>query len=271
MHTFQQVVSDRTHIAGMIAQSIPERLREHVAEIPPGRVSWTELVPGGAHWSWHLSRGTSVRFVALDDRANCAVVLYAAHDRTERYSMPDSCKAQHTTHFTQGNVLMSDMGRSMVSVTADTLGAHDGFGMLLDTARMEQQYGEQRYQESRNAMHRSGKDGLLIEIGKYGLSARDLIAPVNLFTKVAVDQKGRFSFNAAREVKGSMVELRCDMDLVMAISTAPHPLDTRPGYQPGKIGVIAWQTGAAPEDDFCRHYLPECGRALHYADLLAVS
>jgi hypothetical protein len=41
-------------------------------------------------------------------------------------------------------------------------------------------------------MHRSGKDGLLIEIGKHGLGARDLIAPVNLFSKVSVDEAGRF-------------------------------------------------------------------------------
>ena len=69
---------------------------------------------------------------------------------------------------------MSDMGRSMASFTADSLGWHDPLGALLDNELMTEKYGEKRYGEARNAMHRSGKDGLLIEIGKYGLTRRDL-------------------------------------------------------------------------------------------------
>jgi uncharacterized protein YcgI (DUF1989 family) len=42
-------------------------------------------------------------------------------------------------------------------------------------------------------MYRSGRDGLLIEIGKYGLTRRDLVAPVNFFSKVSVDAEGRFA------------------------------------------------------------------------------
>ncbi|CAG2136767.1 hypothetical protein LMG31506_01717 [Cupriavidus yeoncheonensis] len=240
-------------------------------QLPAAQVLWSEMVPGGGHWSWRLSRGTSLRFVALGDRANCAVVLYAAHDRLERYSMPDTCKALHTAHFTRGHVLMSDMGRAMASLTHDTLGWHDPFGALLDTVRMRDKYGEQRFEAHRNAMHRSGRDGLLVETGKYGLSARDLIAPVNLFSKVAVDGEGRFAFDAACSVRGTAVELRCEMDLILAISTAPHPLDPRNGYQPGAIGVAAWRSGPAPADDYCRSFRPECARALHNADIFAIS
>ncbi|CAG2158082.1 urea amidolyase associated protein UAAP1 [Cupriavidus numazuensis] len=241
------------------------------ADLPATRVLWSEIVPGGGHWSWRVTRGTSLRFAALGERANCSVVLYAAHDKLERYSTPDTCKALHTAHFTRGHVLMSDMGRAMVSVTHDTLGWHDPFGAVLDTARMRDKYGECRFEAHRNAMHRSGRDGLLIEAGKYGLTARDLIAPVNLFSKVAVDEQGRFAFDAARSVRGSSVELRCEMDLVIAISTAPHPLDPRDGYQPGAIGVAAWRSGPAPADDFCRGFRPECARALHNADVFALS
>ncbi|AQV97151.1 urea carboxylase [Cupriavidus necator] len=249
----------------------PEHWRRFAPDLPPTRVLWSEIVPGGGHWSWRLSRGTTLRFAALEARANCSVVLYAAHDRLERYSMPDTCKALHTAHFTRGHVLMSDMGRAMASVTHDTLGWHDPLGALLDAARLRDKYGEQRFGTHRNAMYRAGRDGLLIEIGKYGLAARDLIAPVNLFSRVTVDAEGRFGFDAERQVEGGAVELRCDMDLIVAISTAPHPLDPRAGYAPGKVGVAAWRSGPAPADDYCRGYRAECARALHNADMLALS
>jgi hypothetical protein len=85
--------------------------------------------------------------------------------------MPDSLKAQHTAHYTRGHVLMSDMGRALASITADSLGWHDPLGLLLDDERMATaKYGEHSYQEARNGMYRSGKHGLLIEIGKYGLT-----------------------------------------------------------------------------------------------------
>jgi urea carboxylase-associated protein 2 len=241
------------------------------ADLPADRVVWSEVLPGGAHWSWRLSRGTSLRFAALDDRANCSVVLYAAHDPLERYNLPDSLKAQHTAHYTRGHTLMSDMGRSLASFTHDTLGWHDPFGALLDGTRMAQKYGEHRYEAHRNAMYRAGRDGLLIEIGKHGLTARDLIAPVNLFSRVTVDANGRFVFDDQRQTAGASVELRCDMDVVVAVSTAPHPLDPRPGYAPGKVGIAAWKSGAAPADDYCRGFRPECARALHNADVFALA
>ncbi len=240
-------------------------------ELPADRLVWSEIVPGGAHWSWRLSRGTALRFVALDDRANCSIVLYAAHSTLERYNMPDSLKAQHTARYSAGHVLMSDMGRALASFTLDTLGWHDPLGALLDTPAMEAKYGVHRYEQHRNAMHRSGRDGLLIETGKHGLTLRDQIAPVNLFSKLSVAADGRFVFDADRPVKGAKVELRMDMDVILALSTAPHPLDPRPGYAPGKVGIAAWKCGPAPADDGCRRFRPECARALHNSDIFALS
>lgn len=240
-------------------------------ELPAERVVWSEVVPGGAHWSWRLSRGMALRFVALDERVNASLVLYAAHSTLERYNMPDSLKAQHTAHYRAGHVLMSDMGRSMASITHDTLGWHDPLGAVLDTPTMHAKYGEHRYEAHRNAMYRSGRDGLLIETGKHGLTARDQIAPINLFSKVSVDGEGRFVFDAQRAVKGAVIELRLDMDVIVALSTAPHPLDPRPGYAPGKLGIAAWRCGPAPVDDPCRRFRPECARALHNSDVFALS
>jgi len=88
---------------------------------------------------------------------------------------------------------------------------------------------------------------------------------------VTVEADGRFVFDDQRRTAGASVELRCDMDVIVAVSTAPHPLDPRPGYQPGKVGIAAWKSGAAPADDYCRGFRPECARALHNADVFALA
>ncbi len=236
-------------------------------ELPAERVMWSEVLPGGCHWSWVMPRGSRLRMVALDAGANLSMVLYHAKEKLERYNMPDSLKAQHTAHYTQGHVLMSDMGRALASITEDTLGWHDPMGALLDAERLHAKYGERSFHTHRNGMYRSGKDGLLIEIGKYGLARRDLIAPVNFFSKVAVDEEGRFQFAPQHAPAGAMVELRFDMDTLIAVSSAPHPLNPAADYAPGKVGLAAWKSGPAAPDDLCRRFRPECARALHNADM----
>jgi len=241
---------------------------EALAGVDMERQMWSEIVPGGGHWSWRMPRGSAIRFVALEDGANVSAVMYSALEKLERYNMPDSLKAQHTAHYSRGHVLMSDMGRSMASITADSLGWHDPLGALLDNGLMTAKYGERRYEDARNGMYRSGKDGLLIEIGKYGLTRRDLIAPINLFSKVSVDEEGRFGFASSHAKAGDFVELRFDMDVILAISTAPHALDPNPVYAPKKVGLLAWRCGTAGPHDCCRAFRPENARALHNSDVL---
>jgi uncharacterized protein len=107
---------------------------DSTADLQAEDVLWSDMLPGGHHWSWRLQRGRALRFVALEPNANLSMVLYAAHDKIERYNMPDSLKAQHTAHYTRGHVLMTDMGRALVSVTHDSLGWHDPLGLLRATA-----------------------------------------------------------------------------------------------------------------------------------------
>ncbi len=245
--------------------------QQFAPDLPADKVVFSDIIPGGGHWSWVLSRGTSLRLTALEGGANLSLVLYSAREKLERYNMPDSLKAQHTAHYTRGHVLMSDMGRALASITADSLGWHDPLGLLLDTPRLEQKYGGRRFQEARNAMSRSGKDGLLIEIGKYGLAKRDLVAPVNFFSKVTVDEEGGFHFVPDHASAGDQVELRFEMDVIVAVSSAPHPLDPNPDYQPKKVGVAAWRSGPAPKEDYCRSFRPENARAIYNAEVLALS
>ena len=245
-----------------------EHWRHFAPDLAEDKVLFSELVPGGGHWSYRLPRGVCLRITALEAGANLSVVLYSAQEKLERYNMPDSLKAQHTAHYTRGHVLMSDMGRSLASLTADSVGWHDPLGLLLDNRLMHEKYGEHAYQRYRNGMYRSGRDGLLIEIGKYGLAKRDLVAPVNFFSKVRVDEEGRFKYVPGHAKAGDYVDLRLDMDVLVAFSAAPHPLDPNPAYAPSKVGLAAWRSGPAPKDDYCRAFRPENARALHNSDML---
>ena len=244
------------------------KLASLAPDLDPARVLFTEMFPGGGHWSYRLKRGTTLRFIDLDGTANVSLLLYRADEKLERLNLPDTLKAQHTAHLTAGHALYSDMGRVMASFAADTVGWHDPLCGVSDAAMAKERYGEQRYQEHRNAMVRNGRDSLLIELGKWGLGLRDLVPNVNLFSKVGVDADGRFGFVAGNSQPGAHVDLRLEMDVLLALSTAPHPLDPRATYEPGKVGLVAWQSGAAGLDDLCRNACPENRRGYANTDII---
>lgn len=257
----------QTHTAQSIVD-IPDFSAEFAPDIPHEKVRWTELVPGGGHWSYRVKRGTTLRFIDLEGGANVAALLYRADERHERLNLPDTLKAQHTAHLTAGNVLYSDMGRILAAIAKDTVGWHDPLCGVSDAANIQRKYGEHRYQEHRNAMYRNGKDSLLIEIGKWGLGLRDQVPNVNLFSKVIVDHDGKFQFIANHSKKNDFVELRFEMETLIAISTAPHPLDTATTYSPKKIGIVAWESGPATADDACRLSCAENQRGYYNTELV---
>lgn len=213
---------------------------------------WSEVVPGGGHHSFRVKRGTTLRFIDLDGAANLSLMLYRADERLERLNLPDTLKAQHTARLTSGHVLYSDMGRILAAISADTVGWHDPLCGVSDAAQVEEKYGASRYQEQRNAMHRNGKDSLLIELSKWGLGWRDLVPSLNLFSKVVVNEAGQFHFARGHSPIGGYVELRFEMDTLVALSAAPHPLDPAATYAPGRVAIVAWDSGTAGPDDHCR-------------------
>jgi uncharacterized protein YcgI (DUF1989 family) len=105
-------------------------------------------------------------------------------------------------------------------------------------------------------------------MGKWGLGLRDLVPNVNLFSKVTVDGDGRFHFVDGHGRPGAFVELRFEMDTLVLVSTAPHPLDPRPAYEPGKVAIVAWDSGPAGPADPCRLSCPQNRRGFYNTELI---
>ncbi len=226
-----------------------------------GKTLWEEVLPAGAHWSGVLRRGVTLRLTDLEGGANVSALFYNQEEKLERYNMADTLKGQHTAFLTAGNVCHSDMGRVLCSVTADSCGWHDTISGVSTKAIIQAKYGVSTYQEARNARYQNGYDSLINELGKYGLGRRDLVSNINFFSKVVVDEAGNMTFVEDNSKAGDAVDLRFEMDSLVVLSTAPHPLDTAPEYSPKPVKLSAIFTGPAPADDACRKSCGENRRA----------
>ena len=225
------------------------------------KVFWEETVPGGAAWSHVLKRRTALRITDVQGGANVGMVLFNADNLTERYNMADTLKAQHIARFTSGDVLMSDMGRALISVVADTCGWHDPLSGNSNARIATARYGEGGYQELRNNCIKNGLDCLLVEMATYGLGWRDLMPGVNWFSKVAVHADGGMGFVLDNSVAGSYVELRAEMNVLVVLHTCPHPMDPNPHWAPKPVQLSVRHSPPVEIDDACRVKCEENTRA----------
>jgi urea carboxylase-associated protein 2 len=225
-------------------------------------VLFEETVQPGATWSHVLKRGTSLRITDTEGGANAGAMFYNFECPAERYNMPDTLKAQHIARLTEGFVLYSDMGRVLCSIVADTVGWHDPLSGCSSATLVKQKYGEASYQEHRNDCYRNARDGFLIELEKWGLSARDVTSVVNLFSRVTVGEEGGMTFHPGNSTPGSYVELRAEMNVLTILNTCQHPLDPNPRYAPKPVHLSIRRAEPAGPDDPCRVSRPENGRGL---------
>ena len=226
----------------------------------PAAVLWEETVEPGASWSHVLKRGTVLRITDIEGGANVGALFYNFECPVERYNMPDTLKAQHIARLTEGLVLYSDMGRILCSVVKDTVGWHDPIGGCSRAALVTAKYGESRYQESRNDCHKNGRDSFLVELGKWGLGPRDLVANVNFFSRVTVAEDGGMAFRPGNSPPGSYVELRAEMNVLTVLNTCQHPLDLNSEYAPKPVKLSIRRAAAPGPNDPCRLSRPENGR-----------
>lgn len=248
-------------------------LAEAPPDVTPGTlrdVLFTDVVREGATWSHVLKRGTALRITDPTGRANVAAMFYNWENPTERYNMPDTLKAQHTARLAAGHVLYSDMGRILCSITHDSLGWHDPLSGVGNAALVAAKYGEGSYQRLRNAWHRNAHDSFVIELAKYGLSARDMVAPVNFFSKVVVDASGAMRFVPGHSSPGAAIELRAEMPVLVILNTCQHPMDPHPSYDPQAVDLAVRRVPPPAADDRCRVSCPENGRGFTLTERYAL-
>ena len=221
---------------------------------------WTELLPGGHHWSARIQRGAVLQLKSLGQNANVALYCVNSEDKLERYNMPDSLKGQHTAYLSTGHILASDLGRAMISIVKDDHAWNDAFCAPSTASQIENQFGSKTFQDARNDMYRNGKDSLLLEMTKFGLSATDLSSTLNLFSKVQPDANGNLSY-VASDNTNQIIELRFEMDCLVFLSSAPHALDNSTEYAPADVQLSLYKALPLSGNDICRDSCPQNQRA----------
>jgi urea carboxylase-associated protein 2 len=168
-----------------------------------------------------------------------------------------------------GHLLLSDQGRVLASITADTSGHHDALCGTSSRLRNEERYGDGSPQGPSPA----GRELQVLAAAKHGMSGRDVGPGVSFFKGVRAEPDGALTFTGAADPGPApgFVEFRAELPLVVVIANVPHPLDPRPAYSCSTLEVLAWSGPPTAADDPLRTASPEAERAFLNTDDYLVS
>lgn len=204
-----------------------------------GHLLWAETVAGGNYTHRVLARGTELRLTDLRGDACAHLLLYAADRPWERLNVADTVKVQWNAYLGEGHLLLSDQGRVLASVIADTSGRHDSLCGTSTLARNTARYGDGSPQSPSPA----GRELFKLAAAKNGLEPRDLPPSLSFFQGVQVHDDGALEFTGSIGPGGSLT-LRTEQPVTVLIANVPHPVDPRPEYTSSPLEVLAWR--AAP-------------------------
>jgi uncharacterized protein len=231
------------------------------ASISPTLVLIEEIVPGGAYWSGIINRGNTLRITDLEGSQGVSMLCYNADNPVERLNVADTAKIQFNAFLKKGMVIYSDMGRVLCSITEDTSGYHDLLGGCSNAASNFVKYGDRDFWQN-------SRDHFLKALTRQGLSKRDIMPNLNLFSRVAVDPDGKMTFVEGCERPGSFIDLRAEMNVLVVLSNCPHVLHSSKVFAPKPIQLTIWDSPAPESDDLCRNANPEAERGFINTDAL---
>jgi urea carboxylase-associated protein 2 len=194
----------------------------------------------GRYTALPLARGTRIRLTDTGGDACVHVLLYRSGALHERLNVADTVKVPWQAYPTAGHPLLSDAGRLMGTIVADTSARHDALTGTTTLAGNTARYGAGTVHSSSPA----GRELLTLAALKQGLGARDVAPSLSLFKGIRVDPDGSIRFTGSAGA-GAAVEILLQMDAVVLLANTAHPLDPRPDFTGTAVDVVAWH---APED-----------------------
>ncbi|WP_060885372.1 urea amidolyase associated protein UAAP1 [Streptomyces caniscabiei] len=223
----------------------------------PERLVWAETVAGGSYTHRVLARGTEVRLTDLRGDACAHLLLHHADRPWERLNVADTVKVQWNAYLGEGVLLLSDQGRVLASVVADTSGRHDALCGTSTLARNTERYGD----GTPHSASPAGRELFKLAAAKNGLEPRDLPPSLSFFQGVRVREDGTLDFTGSAG-PGAAVTLRTEQDVTVLIANVPHPADPRPEYVSTPLEVLAWRAEPTRPGDPLWDASPEGRRAL---------
>ncbi|TPV48738.1 DUF1989 domain-containing protein [Pseudarthrobacter phenanthrenivorans] len=220
------------------ASTAPARLTEGLPDgVSP---TWAESLAFGRYTTMTLARATRIRLTDTAGDACVHALLYRSGALHERLNIADTVKVPWQAYPSTGHPLLSDAGRLMATIVADTSSRHDALTGATTLEGNTARYGA----GTAHSASPAARELLTLGALKSGLGPSDVAPSLTLFKGINVDAAGGITFTGSAG-PGAAVELLLQLDAVLVLANTAHPLDPRPHFTGTAVDLVAWH---APQD-----------------------
>jgi len=185
--------------------------------------------------AFQVVTGEVVRVIDPSGAQVADFVCLSATDKGEYLSQARTRVNNWTYRPTKGSVLYSNRNRPMFTLGEDTVGVHDLLFSPCSSFIYEQIY---------KVGPRSGcLENLSAALAKHGVSADLVPDPLNIFMNTHTNRDGSLAIERAPSQPGDHLDLRAEMDAIVAVSACADDLDECNGGQCTPIDVQVLEIG----------------------------
>ncbi|MCA1032709.1 urea carboxylase-associated family protein [Bacillus timonensis] len=170
-----------------------------------------------------LKKGQVIRVIDIEGKQVADLVAINADDSTECLDPGATIDALHSKDIQQGEPLYSNRYQPMLTVMKDMVGKHD---LLLPACRPEMY--EILYDKRE---HANCFDNLNKALVSFNIQPLQQHRPFNIFMNTIVDNEGRVCVVEPLSSSGDYIELKAEMDLIVAVSACPTYESACNGYE----------------------------------------
>jgi urea carboxylase-associated protein 1 len=192
------------------------------------------VIPARTPWSHVLRHGQTMRLIDIEGQQAVDALFYAANDTAQRYSAQDTVREQGSAYIGLGTRLISNEGLVMARIVGDSSGRHDTLAGCCSCESNAVRFGEAtRYQHA-------CRENFVLEVGRYGMTKRDIVPNVNFFMNVPIDETGNFAVLDGISPPGSHIDMVAEMDLLCVFSNCPQINNPSNDFNPTPVRVLIW-------------------------------
>ena len=202
-------------------------------EITRSLIAFEETVLPRGGTAFPMRTGQVCRVIDVEGKQVADFICFNLNDFGDKLSPENTQSLNGTLFLTTGHHLYSTEATQLMTITADTCGVHDLIAGSCSEFTNAFRYGVRGTPNCRSNFERMLKP--------YGILIGEIPYSFNIFMNVPISPEGKTAIQEPKSKPGDYLDLRANIDLLIAISNCPQERNPCNGWKPTTLQVVVYE------------------------------
>ncbi len=202
-------------------------------EITRSLIATEEIIPPRGGTAFPIRAGQVCRVIDVEGKQVADFLCFNLHDLVDKLSVENTQLLNGTLFLTRGHHLYSTKATQLMTITADSCGVHDLISGSCSEYTNAYRYGVRGTPNCRSNFERVLKP--------YGIPLAEIPYSFNIFMNTPISPDGTTGIQEPKSKPGDYVDLRANIDLLIAISNCPQERNPCNGFNPTRLAVVVYE------------------------------